>query len=168
MDRNGVNVVVVSTQINFTSEEMKPNCRIETGKVVEMNEENVEKVDNDNAAASLINVENVESKTVENIESKDVETPTKTHEQTNGCGPAVKNGEVKPKPVKLSHTGVVKYSRIFKKVSPDGNMVLFLPQREIMVTETKVEPLMGVALIHSSVIKTANVKVFLQVVLTFR
>jgi hypothetical protein len=26
--------------------------------------------------------------------------------------------------------------------------VLFLPQREIMVTETKVEPLMGVALIH--------------------
>ena len=47
-----------------------------------------------------------------------------------------------------SHPNVVKYSRIFKKVSPDGNLVLFLPQREIMVTETKVEPLMGVALIH--------------------
>jgi hypothetical protein len=54
------------------------------------------------------------------------------------------------------------------QVSPDGNMVLFLPQREIMVTETKVEPLMGVALIHQSVMKTTSVKVFLQVVLTFR
>ena len=56
----------------------------------------------------------------------------------------------------------------FFQVSPDGNMVLFLPQREIMVTETKVEPLMGVALIHQSVMKNTNVKVFLQVVLTFR
>ena len=69
---------------------------------------------------------------------------------------------------RISHGNAVKYSRIFKKVSPDGNLVLFLPQREIMVTETKVEPLMGVALIHQSVMKTQNIKVFLQVVLTFR
>ena len=69
-------------------------------------------------------------------------------EETNGH---VKNGDAgngKNKLGRMVHSGIVKYSRIFKKVSPDGNMVLFLPQREIMVTETKVEPLMGVALIH--------------------
>ena len=64
--------------------------------------------------------------------------------------------------------GKVRYSRIFKKVSSDGNLVLFLPQRELSVTEDKVEALMGVALIHENVMRVKAIKVFLQVVLIFR
>ncbi len=63
----------------------------------------------------------------------------------------------------------VRYNRIFKKTSQDGNFVLFLPQRELVITEKKVEPLMGVALVHQSVVKdNPNYKVYLQVVLMFR
>ena len=47
----------------------------------------------------------------------------------------------------------MRYSRIFKKTSVDGNLVLFVPQREIMISESRVEPLMGVALVHEDVIK---------------
>ena len=50
----------------------------------------------------------------------------------------------------------------------DGNLVLFLPQRELAVTDEGVEPLMGVALIHDSIIKKKDLKVFLQIVLIFR
>ena len=46
--------------------------------------------------------------------------------------------------------------------------MLFLPQRELMVNDEGVEPLMGVALIHESIIKKAELKVFLQIVLIFR
>ncbi len=45
--------------------------------------------------------------------------------------------------------------------------VLFLPHRELMVTEAKVEPLIGVALVHEGLLQ-AKVKVYLQVVLMFR
>lgn len=62
----------------------------------------------------------------------------------------------------------IRYSRIFKKVSADGNLVLFLPQRELAVSETRVESLMGVALIHENVMKVEGIKVYLQVVLIFR
>ncbi len=61
-----------------------------------------------------------------------------------------------------------RYNRIFKKSSQDGNLVLFLPHRELMVTETRVEPLIGVALVHESLLQTKAVKVYLQVVLMFR
>jgi hypothetical protein len=61
-----------------------------------------------------------------------------------------------------------RYSRIFKKVSQDGNLVLFLPQRELMVTENRVEALMGVALIHENVMKVKDINVYLQVILIFR
>ena len=62
----------------------------------------------------------------------------------------------------------IRYNRIFKKVSQDGNLVLFLPQRELMVTENKVESLMGIALIHESVVKAPDTKVYLHIVLIFR
>lgn len=62
----------------------------------------------------------------------------------------------------------IRYSRIFKKVSSDGNLVLFLPQRELAVSENRVESLMGVALIHENVMKITDIKVYLQVVLIFR
>ena len=63
----------------------------------------------------------------------------------------------------------VRFSRIFKKSSVDGNLVLFLPQREIMISESGVEPLMGVALVHEDVLKkTKGVRIFLQVILTYR
>lgn len=63
----------------------------------------------------------------------------------------------------------LRYNRIFKKSSQDGNLILFLPQRELIITESKVEPLMGVALIHENVIQSASHnRVFLQVVLIFR
>ncbi len=62
----------------------------------------------------------------------------------------------------------IRYSRIFKKVSQDGNLVLFLPQRELMVSENRVEALMGVALIHENVVKIKDMRVYLQVVLYFR
>ena len=45
---------------------------------------------------------------------------------------------------------------------------MFLPQRELTVTEDGVEPLMGVALIHESIEKNTELKVFLQIVLIFR
>ena len=48
---------------------------------------------------------------------------------------------------------------------------MFLPQREIAISEHKVESLMGVALVHESVIRSSGErsnKVFLQVVLVFR
>ena len=45
---------------------------------------------------------------------------------------------------------------------------MFLPQRELTVTEEGVEPLMGVALIHESIEKNTELKVFLQIVLIFR
>ena len=69
---------------------------------------------------------------------------------------------------KKSNLCKVRYNRIFKKVSSDGNLVLFLPQRELAVSENNVESLMGVALIHENVMKVADIKVFLQVVLVFR
>ena len=50
----------------------------------------------------------------------------------------------------------------------DGNLILFLPQRELTVNEDGVEPLMGVALIHESILKKTEIKVFLQIVLIFR
>ena len=56
----------------------------------------------------------------------------------------------------------VRYNRIFKKVSSDGNLVLFLPQRELAVSEKNVESLMGVALIHENVMKVVGIKVFLH------
>ena len=62
----------------------------------------------------------------------------------------------------------VRYNRIFKKVSQDGNLVLFLPQRELIVTENNVESLMGIALIHENVTRAKNMKVFLHIVLIFR
>ena len=65
-------------------------------------------------------------------------------------------------------TNKVRYSRIYKKVSSDGNLVLFLPQRELGVSESRVESLMGVALIHENVMKVKDIKVYLQVVLIFR
>ena len=66
-------------------------------------------------------------------------------------------------------TKAVRYNRIFKKTSQDGNFVLFLPQRELVISEKRVEPLMGVALVHQSVIHDNPLfKVFLQVVLMFR
>merc|ERR1712038_978703 len=65
-------------------------------------------------------------------------------------------------------TSSARYNRIFKKTSQDGNLVLFLPQRELAVTDEGVEPLMGVALIHDSIIKKKDLKVFLQIVLIFR
>ena len=48
--------------------------------------------------------------------------------------------------------------------------MLFVPQREIMISESRVEPLMGVALVHEDVIKKEekDVRIFLQVVLTYR
>ena len=70
-------------------------------------------------------------------------------------------------PVK-PNIGKVRYNRIFKKVSSDGNLVLFLPQRELSVSETNVESLMGVALIHENIMRVPDIKVFLQVVLVFR
>lgn len=80
------------------------------------------------------------------VTNKDVDASKKVTDDTNG---KVDVGKGKNKVGRMMNSGgAVKYSRIFKKVSPDGNMILFLPQREIMVTETKVEPLMGVALIH--------------------
>ena len=59
---------------------------------------------------------------------------------------------------------------MFYRYSPikDGNLVLFLPQRELMVSEDGVEPLMGVALIHERVVKQRDMKAFLQIVLIFR
>ena len=53
-------------------------------------------------------------------------------------------------------------------MSFDGNLVLFLPQRELAMTENKVESLMGVALIHENVMQASDMKVFLQVILNFR
>ena len=100
--------------------------------------------------------------------SCDVDSNDVAHIVKNGDALGRSKSASSSKMGRISHGSVVKYSRIFKKVSPDGNLVLFLPQREIMVTETKVEPLMGVALIHQSVMKTQNIKVYLQVVLTFR
>ena len=52
-------------------------------------------------------------------------------------------------------------------MSFDGNLVLFLPQRELGMSENKVESLMGVALIHENVMQD-GMKVFLQVILNFR
>lgn len=88
-------------------------------------------------------------------------TSTAVTESANG-----KQGSNGPTTAKTN--GGMRYSRIFKKVSQDGNLVLFLPQRELMVTETRVEALMGVALIHENVMKTKDIKVYLQVVLVFR
>ena len=65
-------------------------------------------------------------------------------------------------------TMTVRYNRIFKKVSQDGNLVLFLPQRELVVTENGVESLMGIALIHENVMKLKDMKVYLHIVLIFR
>jgi hypothetical protein len=162
MDQNGVSVNglsqakilesaltdhTTSTTTIPTAESMQPNCCI------------------------TLDSEKIESTTTTSTENKHEKKPSfdldvphdqnpekKNHEETNGNVP-VRNGDAisgsgktnKTGRISTSsaqHGGVVKYSRIFKKVSPDGNMVLFLPQREIMVTETKVEPLMGVALIH--------------------
>lgn len=95
----------------------------------------------------------------------------------NGGGAGSESGSVKPAGSAVSPTtggrknssAPIRYSRIFKKSSQDGNLVLFLPQRELMITETKVEPLMGVALIHENVIQNSpSTRVFLQVVLIFR
>ena len=49
-------------------------------------------------------------------------------------------------------------------MSFDGNLVLFLPQRELGMSENKVESLMGVALIHENVMQVNGMKVFLQVI----
>ena len=57
---------------------------------------------------------------------------------------------------------------IFYRYFQDGNLVLFLPQRELTVNEDGVEPLMGVALIHENVLKLTDVKVYLQILLIFR
>ena len=82
------------------------------------------------------------------VDSADAKNDVKLRDAVVKNGNAVGRGKSSKMDRMSSHPNVVKYSRIFKKVSPDGNLVLFLPQREIMVTETKVEPLMGVALIH--------------------
>ena len=63
--------------------------------------------------------------------------------------------------------------QIYKKASQDGNLVLYLPQRELKVTEDKVDKLLGVALVKDSLIQRKNdkaksFKVFVQVVLFFR
>ena len=62
----------------------------------------------------------------------------------------------------------VRYNRIFKKVSQDNQLVLFLPQRELTVSENGVESLMGIALIHENIMKEPTLKVFLHIVLVFR
>ena len=80
---------------------------------------------------------------------------------------SVANNNEENCPIK-SNLCKVRYNRIFKKVSSDGNLVLFLPQRELSVSENNVESLMGVALIHENVMKVQDIKVFLQVVLVFR
>ena len=75
----------------------------------------------------------------------------------------------KSKPSSSKPTTTARYNRIFKKTSQDGNMVLFLPQREITITEECVEPMLGIALVNESVVKSApDVKVYLQVMLIFR
>ena len=62
----------------------------------------------------------------------------------------------------------IRYSRIYKKTSQDGNLVLFLPKRDLTIHDHGVDPLMGVALIHDSVIKNSGLKAYLQVILVFR
>ena len=62
----------------------------------------------------------------------------------------------------------VRYNRIFKKVSQDNQLVLFLPQRELTVSENGVESLMGIALIHENIMKEPTLKVYLHIVLVFR
>jgi len=61
----------------------------------------------------------------------------------------------------------IRYSRIFKKSSQDGNLVLFLPQRELKITEKTVEPLMGVAMVHENAV-SKGLRAFVQIVLVFR
>jgi len=85
-----------------------------------------------------------------------MEEKSNNNEDENNCA------NVKPNICK------VRYNRIFKKVSSDGNLVLFLPQRELSVSESNVESLMGVALIHENIMRVPDIKVFLQVVLIFR
>lgn len=66
-------------------------------------------------------------------------------------------------------TSTIRYSRIFKKTSLDGNLTLFLPQRDLTITESGVEPLIGVAMVHDSIIaQSASLKVYLQIILVFR
>jgi hypothetical protein len=168
MDQNGVSVIDLPQQAKFieqnlidlttattttaaaTADSMQPNCCISLDS---------EKIETTTATTTDIKNEKKPSFDLDVAvpEINDQNPEKRNHEETNGNGP-VRNGDAisgsgkTNKPGRISssaqHGGVVKYSRIFKKVSPDGNMVLFLPQREIMVTETKVEPLMGVALIH--------------------
>ena len=87
----------------------------------------------------------------------------------NGTDPKLPDNTKTDTPNSTDNTmNKIRYSRIFKKVSSDGNLVLFLPQRELAVSEDKVESLMGVALIHENVMQVKGIKVFLQVVLVFR
>ncbi|CAB4064172.1 ARRB [Lepeophtheirus salmonis] len=60
-----------------------------------------------------------------------------------------------------------KGTKIYRKSSNDGNLILFLPQRHLFVSEKFVEPIIGVALIHQSLV-SKNLKVFAQVILLFR
>lgn len=91
-----------------------------------------------------------------NNKASSMEEKSNNNEDDNNCA------NVKPNICK------VRYNRIFKKVSSDGNLVLFLPQRELSVSESNVESLMGVALIHENIMRVPDIKVFLQVVLVFR
>ena len=65
--------------------------------------------------------------------------------------------------------GIPRYSKIYKKTSPDGNLILFLPKRDLTINDKGVvDHLMGVALVHNSVIRDRSVNVYVQVLLVFR
>ena len=78
----------------------------------------------------------------------------------NSGGRTQKNG--------MTHS-LIRYSKIYKKTSPDGNLVLFLPKRDLTIHESgTVDHLMGVALIHDNIISDKSLNVYVQILLVFR
>ena len=79
-----------------------------------------------------------------------------------------KSTTVAGRPTKHSHS-LIRYSKIYKKTSPDGSLVLFLPKRDLTIHESgSVDHLMGVALIHDNIINDKSLNVYVQVLLVFR
>ena len=83
-------------------------------------------------------------------------------------GGETKSTTVAGRPTKHSHS-LIRYSKIYKKTSPDGSLVLFLPKRDLTIHESgSVDHLMGVALIHDNIINDKSLNVYVQVLLVFR
>ena len=79
-----------------------------------------------------------------------------------------KSTTVAGRPTKHSHS-LIRYSKIYKKTSPDGSLVLFLPKRDLTIHESgSVDHLMGVAMIHDNIINDKSLNVYVQVLLVFR